>query len=185
MSGFAVDRRTALRERKALIKARFDMTAARRLAPFHLQDRDGEGVSDPCPACRSGGVRFTVGGFFCPKCHAQGDAVAWVQLVCSVSPGRALDLIEAWPEFGRLGRGGAVRTPRPARPSLQNANPGKNGAGKNGAGKNGLDRDGCLMFGRVGFAKLKAAVEIGAAQEVLRLVGAALAAGDCRMGGEK
>ena len=94
----AIDRKTELREARALIKARFSMADAAEMTA--AQDRHS-GVCY-CPNCRSENLEgaFWHGErFFCPDCSAAGDAVTFVQIARGgISTAAAIDAIEAWME---------------------------------------------------------------------------------------
>ncbi len=93
---FAVDRSTQIRERRALIKARFSLANAFAMCPVGAQDFFGDEIVDYCPCCRRGDMIIRGEVFRCGGCHAAGDAVTWVMMVRSVSSQRAMNLIEEW-----------------------------------------------------------------------------------------
>lgn len=109
---FAVDKRTELRERKALVKAWFSLGDALSMCPILSesffgensrgaagQSPNGESKDDYCPFCRESGMAVRAEVFRCSECNAAGDAVTWVMIARSVSMSVALDLIEKSPQY--------------------------------------------------------------------------------------
>jgi len=96
---FAQDKYTELRERTALVKARFSMMDAVEMCPVSGQDFFGENIDDFCPCCRESGMVIRGEFFRCGNCNAAGGPVTWVKMVRSVSTSVALDLIEKAPVY--------------------------------------------------------------------------------------
>ena len=110
MSG-AIDKKTQLRERKALILRQFTMADAVAMCAHDVPVFSNPDLDDPCPACGAPGVSFMerarvgrgrfatelsrANEFFCSHCRGHGDAVTYVMANFNIaSTGFALDRIE-------------------------------------------------------------------------------------------
>ena len=109
-TGSAVCSRTALRERKARVLARFTLAEAQALCDLNVQDTDR---FDPCPACGHSGLAFVTAHpsrgrlaltddpakarqAICQRCDFAGDAVQFVMAARHFThTTAALDWIEA------------------------------------------------------------------------------------------